>query len=106
MLSANTNGHLLGDEFKAVHKTLSEVFDVMVSQNEIFTAGEGTDHVIPKARSAMGEITQMEDNAVIRHVFLHRRMSSAFISSTSLKGRPQKRMMFSCPKWVLEVNQT
>lgn len=69
MLSANTNGHLLGDEFKAVHKTLSEVFDVMVSQNEVFTASEGANHVIPKTRSAMGEITQMEDNAIIRHGF-------------------------------------
>lgn len=41
----------------------------MVSQNEVFTASEGANHVIPKTRSAMGEITQMEDNAIIRHGF-------------------------------------
>ena len=31
MLPADTNRHLLGDEFETVHKALSEVFDVVVS---------------------------------------------------------------------------
>ena len=35
-----------------------------------------------------------------------RRISSAFISCALLNGRLQKRMMFSWPKWVSDVNQT
>ena len=57
-LPAYTDGHLLGDQFEVAHESL---------EDEVFVAGEGIEDIIPKARTAVGEIAQVEDDAIVRN---------------------------------------
>ena len=66
-LPAYTDGHLLGDQFEVAHESLADGFHVVVAQNEVFVAGEGIEDIIPKARTAVGEIAQVEDDAIVRN---------------------------------------
>lgn len=62
-----TDGHLLGDQFEVAHESLADGFHVVVAQNEVFVAGEGIEDIIPKARTAVGEIAQVEDDTIVRN---------------------------------------
>ena len=66
-LPAYTDGHLLGDQFEVAHESLADGFHVVVAQDEVFVAGEGIEDIIPKARTAVGEIAQVEDDAIVRN---------------------------------------
>lgn len=68
-LVADTDGHLLGDKFEPAHKSLPFIFHVVVAQDEVFFAGKGAKDLFLVARFALGEVSQVEDDTVLRHGF-------------------------------------
>ena len=65
-LASHADGHLLGDEFELAHIALPEAFHIMIAEDEVLAAGEGAEDVVPEARTAVSEVPQMEDDAVLR----------------------------------------
>ena len=65
-LSTHADGHLLGDMFEFTHVPLAETFHVVVAKDEVFVAGECTQDVVPEARTAVSEVSKVENNTVAR----------------------------------------
>ena len=66
-LTSNTNGHLLGHELEASHKSLLDVLHIVVAQNQIYLAVQAVHDVVPVLRPAEAEVSQVEHDAVLRN---------------------------------------
>lgn len=69
-LAADTNGHLLGHKFEALHEALLDVLHVMVPENEVNLPVESVHDVIPIARMPHAEISEVEHDTVFRDCFV------------------------------------
>ena len=69
-LAADTNGHLLGHKFEALHEALLDVLHVMVPENEVNLPVESVHDVIPITRMPHAEISEVEHDTVFRDCFV------------------------------------
>lgn len=66
-LAAHADGHLLDDMFEFTHVPLAEAFHVVVAQDEVFVAWQCAENVIPEVRTAVSEVSKVENNTVARY---------------------------------------
>ena len=66
-LTTHFDGHLLGNVFELTHIALAERLHVVVPKDKVFASGKGMKDIVPKSRAPMGEVTQVEHDAILRH---------------------------------------